>query len=512
MEAGENGIEGLVAAAENGDVDAQFELARHYERLDPPDEEKSHYWDLKAARGGITESQVNVALNYRLGSGVRPDSVLSNLWIIRASVNGHDAARGILASRCMSGSILPRNEREGLHWMSLALVSSDNPRALRDYGMACVEGKVEGKDAADGAAMLQKAAERGLADAQSALAGLYRTGNGVPQVPAQALRWARAAAEGGDADGMIEMHHLYEYGIGVERSEEESARWLARAAEGGSDKARTLLGERLISGTGVGRDVARGLTLVRAAAEDGHPRAQYVLGKLHFDGVVVPRDDEEAYAWFRIAASNGEDEALYHLAGCYLDGLGVPADYDAARSILMRLADDGHHGAMLEVVIMALVPGEGYLRDETVAFKCANLAASAGAQWAPYALGLMAHVGCGCPRSPSRAASWYRRGDEMGCPESQYELASMLERGAAGVPEDGEAALRLLEKSAHGGNAKARARLGMKGDVRVAMEREGFPSRARLLRAVSCKEEPDDPGLESLVRLPGPPMPRNRLH
>ncbi len=76
-------------------------------------------------------------------------------------------------------------------------------------------------------------AEAGDAEAQIALAGLYRDGFGIPPDLAAAARWYRRAAEQGAAVAQLNLGDLYSRGIGVPRDLVRAYVWLSLAAAQG---------------------------------------------------------------------------------------------------------------------------------------------------------------------------------------------------------------------------------------------------------------------------------------
>ncbi len=76
-------------------------------------------------------------------------------------------------------------------------------------------------------------ARRGDVDAQVAIAGLYRSGLGLPQSDADAAEWYRRAAENGHAVAQINLGELYSLGRGVQRDLALAFFWWSLAAERG---------------------------------------------------------------------------------------------------------------------------------------------------------------------------------------------------------------------------------------------------------------------------------------
>src|SRR5215468_7055801 len=80
---------------------------------------------------------------------------------------------------------------------------------------------------------LQKRAEKGNAEAQTALGTKYRNGEGVRQDLEQAARWFRLAANQGSAEAENDLGFLYDYGGGLPIDHQEAARWYRKAADQG---------------------------------------------------------------------------------------------------------------------------------------------------------------------------------------------------------------------------------------------------------------------------------------
>jgi TPR repeat protein len=87
----------------------------------------------------------------------------------------------------------------------------------------------------------RRAAEQGLAEAQSGLGSMYYKGWGVLQDYAKAQYWYRQAAEQGDAVAQNNLGMLYRDALGVEKDEVEAYLWCALSAAGGIDAARAAV-------------------------------------------------------------------------------------------------------------------------------------------------------------------------------------------------------------------------------------------------------------------------------
>ncbi len=89
---------------------------------------------------------------------------------------------------------------------------------------------------------LQKRAEKGSPEAQTAVGTMYRNGEGVHQDLGEAVRWFRLAAVQGYAEAENSLGFLYDYGGGVPIDHQEAARWYRKAAEQGHAEAALNLG------------------------------------------------------------------------------------------------------------------------------------------------------------------------------------------------------------------------------------------------------------------------------
>jgi len=72
---------------------------------------------------------------------------------------------------------------------------------------------------------IRKAATQGHLQAQTELARMYRTGDGVEQNDAEMVRWYGAAAEQGDVGAQLFLADSYAYGYGVEPDYVQSYMW-----------------------------------------------------------------------------------------------------------------------------------------------------------------------------------------------------------------------------------------------------------------------------------------------
>ncbi len=102
-------------------------------------------------------------------------------------------------------------------------------------------------------------ARDGNANAQVAIAGMYRFGEGRPADLAEAARWYRRAADRGVAIAQLNLGEMYMLGLGVPRDAARAHLWLTLAARQGRAWARDRRDELARRMTGAELDRARGL-------------------------------------------------------------------------------------------------------------------------------------------------------------------------------------------------------------------------------------------------------------
>ena len=108
-------------------------------------------------------------------------------------------------------------------------------------GLAFYEGRGVQQDYAQAAAWFTKAAEQGLAQAQSNLGLMYANGQGVPQDDAQAVAWYQKAAEQGFAQAQSNLGEMYYFGHGVKKNDVKAYMWTYLAASQGLEEAIKFL-------------------------------------------------------------------------------------------------------------------------------------------------------------------------------------------------------------------------------------------------------------------------------
>ena len=104
---------------------------------------------------------------------------------------------------------------------------------------------------------------------------LYAEGRGVPESFAKAIDWHRKAADQGLAEAQSHLGYLYAVGGKiVKRNPTEAGKWFLRAAENGEVDAQFQIGVFLARGDGVEQDVVEGYKWLNLASLGSHEGAK----------------------------------------------------------------------------------------------------------------------------------------------------------------------------------------------------------------------------------------------
>lgn len=126
-----------------------------------------------------------------------------------------------------------------------------------------------------GLAILTPLADKGSADAQYAVAVLYKEGWGTKKDLPRAASYYQKSAEQNHRDAMFEMGWIYQTGeAGLAKDYEQSAKWYLKAAE------------------------------------KGHPAAMYGIASLYYNGMGVKMDTNAATSWYQKSAAAGFPPAI----------------------------------------------------------------------------------------------------------------------------------------------------------------------------------------------------------
>ncbi len=167
-------------------------------------------WTRKAAEKGVVHAQFSLGKIYL--SEKQNDAKLAVEWYRKAAEQGHPDAYyqlGVVFAKGAKG------------------VSADSQESRRLYQVAASEFDVH--------------AQKGNADAQYKLAGMYQQGLGMKTNMVLALKWMEKSALQGHTLAQLSLGRLYAEGTGVPRDIRQAQYWLSLAAAQGAQDAIVAL-------------------------------------------------------------------------------------------------------------------------------------------------------------------------------------------------------------------------------------------------------------------------------
>lgn len=337
---------------------------------------------LKLAENGDVQAQYQIYEAYDNGYGVEKNEDLAQIWCRKAADNGHIIAAALVGFHEMIfGSTVVAVE----YWEKAA--QGGHLKAATDLADIYLNG-AEGvpMNKARAIELLSEAANSGFAEAQNSLGVCYITGNGVPENAAEAVKWFEKAAEQGEEFAMKNLALCLRDGNGVAVNKAKATEWFEKAAAKNNiqskfnladmyangdgvlvnyQKAEALLKEVLASNEQKYHDDAlfnlallyttklndnyKAFPLWQEAAQRGNTTAQYNLGLCYSNGWGTARDDSQAKYWWEKAAGQGDMNAQYNVGLCYYEGKGTVKDIDQALYWWRLAAAQGHENAQYNI-------------------------------------------------------------------------------------------------------------------------------------------------------------------
>ena len=323
-------------------------------------------------------------------------------------------------------------------------------------------------------------AEKGSAQAMTALGYMYTTGNGAPHEPETGISWYRQAIAAGDT------YALYALGVYLRfypllQSHDGEHRELLLAAvekklpaacqeyfkhlidEKKLDEAQELLmscfaddqlwavtvrGIELATGQGAEKDVDAGIALLKKAAERGD-----MAGNYHAGMAELGRGNADAAEKFHLEASeNGYAPSMYELGRMYVER----GEVEKGRRYL---EDAGLNGFTDSYIYLGRICEDGFkvAKDLAAAAGYYKMAADIGDGDGYNEFGRVTELGIGVEKSESTAYDLYASGALAGSAEALFNQGRMEMFGIGVVKKDVPAGLAKLRECSSRGLSAATA-------------------------------------------------------
>jgi TPR repeat protein/serine/threonine protein kinase len=264
--------------AQQGDVEAMFEMGRRLSRARPPDPESAIRWFRLAADAGHPAAMRSLALILST-NGDRADMPEAMAWLRKAAAAGDAQAMFNLGAMMQTNSMGPGDMAKSVEWLQKAYAGG-YVKAANNLGMSYDRGLGVKADPRQAAEWYRRGAEGGDLRAMNNIAVLYMEGQGVKKSAEAAFTWFWKAAQAGDAPAMMNLGLMYQQGLGVKKDEADGFRWFQRAGAAGSARAHAAIGSSYEAGRGVPVDREKAIAAYRLAARQGDTFARNRLRKL----------------------------------------------------------------------------------------------------------------------------------------------------------------------------------------------------------------------------------------
>lgn len=235
----------LVMRANNGDVEAEAELAREF--ANKGDYNSSLQWNLRAASHGSSSAMLALWSIYSNGRGVPANQNEANKWLVKAADAGCGAAFLPLSTRYELGDAgFPKDPVKAFYYVE----KLSRVKGWDSYGRFMLAqyyhtGFGAAADPEKAIILWETLANEGYADACYKIALVYALGKGREQNADIAVQWAQAALNSNDAAVMkLEVIHekaqsllntLYNSENGVSSNESAGGCYIATAVYGSYD-------------------------------------------------------------------------------------------------------------------------------------------------------------------------------------------------------------------------------------------------------------------------------------
>jgi TPR repeat protein len=218
----------------SGNVDAVLDRVRA--RMDAGDCRAEDVTALTGhAEAGHAMAQHDLGVAYDRGCGVARDQRLASQWLLKSAAGGEPRAMAAMAFRYADGVGIDRNPETAFGWAKRA-AADGSPWGHWALFHAFKNGWSVEPDLSNANAELRKAAEGGLALAQTALGKLRLNGGDWPE----AATWLRRAVEQGAPEAMRSLAYMHENGLSVPRDLKEAARLYEAALARGFGSKESL--------------------------------------------------------------------------------------------------------------------------------------------------------------------------------------------------------------------------------------------------------------------------------
>lgn len=215
-------------------------------------------WLKMAAENGDKDAQFEVAMHYINGQDTTQDDAQAIEWLTKSAALSNPKAMSYLAWMSMLGLGMPQNMSQAVKWFVNAHQPEEQEESLFSVNSSSTQLEAQTRvntqfekanallthsdDTASieqGLDLLKQAAQSNHPQAQAKLAHLYQTGKWLKQSKENAAKWYERAAKNGNSDAQYALGWIYFNGEGVHKNVAQSYYWFNQASTYGGNRAKS---------------------------------------------------------------------------------------------------------------------------------------------------------------------------------------------------------------------------------------------------------------------------------
>ena len=417
--------------------------ARHEEAVDTvmqallgiwkpePNTPRIRQWLREEAEGGNTEACYLLGMLYTFDADFGIDIKASIPWLQKASDGGHQEAMFAMAMHHYDGVFVPTNMVESARLLSL-IDPKGLPRSAESLGLMTLFGEGVPRDIPKGLTLLETAVLNGRFQSATILGRIHFAGELVPKDDRKAIHWFLKGGEMGDPHGMT-MAGLM---IGESKTPSDRAKGRQLIMTALSNDTQAAYAEIFPY---VAESVARGLEAknpplalndivkLRRANGTGIQGSLRAVDEKGLTLVAGTNVVEVPFAEIDVTGRTRCDPAFRQLL---------------SRSIIMERVSG---------LVAGFTPPKPDKRSTNDIAKAITDMAQEGD---PEAQAWLGNSLLESPNTAREGVEWLKKSADAGCPEGQFALGVVYERGK-GLPQDKAEALRLFRLAADQGHTEA---------------------------------------------------------
>lgn len=351
----------------------------------------------------------------------------------------HETGQGVEASRDKALEFYRKaaalKQKDAIYRMSFILLASEKEEE-RNQAKQALETAVK-DDPTVAARILGEAYLRGRLSSQAD--------------PDQAVFWWKQASDAGDIPSILLLARFYEgqFGFPDKKDLKEAYNAYSKAAGLGNATAMAALGSRLLSGDEKNRDEAKGREWLKKAIAAKEYSAYLVLGDFEEN---VKKDLKAALAEYERGKDVGQVDCILRSADFYLEGKGVDKDTERGTALLNKAAEAGSPVAHYRLAVQKLA---GETPELLQGYGHLLAAANGNLVQAQNELGLFYLSGKLTGADQNAGVAWLTQAAKNQFAPAQHNLATLYERGAAGLQQNIQNAGQLYSLAANQGHPQA---------------------------------------------------------